>query len=186
MADSKLDLGNIDRFNGENYHLWQFQMRAVFLGKELMSIVDGTEVKPENPGPEQLAWIKKDNQGISILCQVLDKKYLQHVVSCTTSHAMWAKLRLINEQDASESVHALHQKFYKCNLAEGESIASFISNIEVIVNQLKSRGDITFTENAVIAKVMSSLPAGYDNVLSAWDTTADASKTLDVLSLRMY
>jgi len=33
---------------------------------------------------------------------------------------------------------------------------------------------------------MSSLSAGYDNVLSAWDTTADASKTLDVLSLRMY
>lgn len=76
---------------------------------------------------------------------------------------MWAKLRLINEQDASES-----------------------SYIEVIVNQLKSHGDTTFTENAVTAKVMSSLPAGYDTVLSAKDTTANASKTLDVLSLRMY
>jgi hypothetical protein len=38
MADSKLDLGNIERFNGENFHLWKFQMRAVFLGKELMGV----------------------------------------------------------------------------------------------------------------------------------------------------
>lgn len=53
MTDFNLDLGNIDRFNGKNYHLWQFQMRAVFLGKELMSIVDGSKVKPANPGPEQ-------------------------------------------------------------------------------------------------------------------------------------
>lgn len=186
MADSKLDLGNIERFSGENYHLWKFQMRAVFLGKELMSVVDGSEPKPPSAGADQIAWIKKDNQAISLLCQVLDKKHLQYIISCTTSHAMWAKLKLINEQDASESVHALQQSFYKCTLSDGESIATFVSNIEVIVNQLKSRGDTTFTEKAIIAKVISSLPAGYDNVLSAWDTTPDSSKTLETLTLRMY
>jgi hypothetical protein len=60
-------------------------MRAVFLGKELIGIVDGCEVKPAVACLEQLAWIKRDNQGISLLCQELDKKYLQHVISCTTS-----------------------------------------------------------------------------------------------------
>lgn len=99
---------------------------------------------------------------------------------------MWSKLKLIHEQDSSESIHALHQRFYKCGLSEGESIASFVSNIEVIVNQLAGRGDTTFTEQAIIAKIMSSLPVGYDNVLSAWDTTPEASKTLDTFTLRMY
>lgn len=103
----------------------------------------GTEPKPADVGADQVAWIKRDNQAISLLCQVLDKKHLQHVISCTTSHAKWAKLKLIHEQDASESVHALQQSFYKCTLSEGESIASFVSNIEAIVNQLASRGDTT-------------------------------------------
>jgi hypothetical protein len=186
MADSKLDLGNIERFNGENFHLWKFQMRAVFLGKDLMGVVDGSEVKPEAAGPEQLAWTKRDNQGISLLCQALDKKYLQHVISCNTSNAIWAKLKLIHEQDASESIHALQQKFYRCTLGESESLASFMSNIEVIVNQLASRVDTMFTDKAIIAKVMSSLPAGYDSLLSAWDSTPDASKTLETLTLRLY
>jgi hypothetical protein len=33
---------------------------------------------------------------------------------------------------------------------------------------------------------MSSLPAEYDSLLSAWDTTAEASKTLENLTLRLY
>jgi hypothetical protein len=52
MADPKLDLGNIDRFDGENFHLWKSQMRIVFLGRELMGVVDGTEPKPTAAGAE--------------------------------------------------------------------------------------------------------------------------------------
>jgi hypothetical protein len=111
---------------------------------------------------------------------------LQHVISCTTSNAIWTKLKLIHEQDASESIHALQQKFYRCTLGENESLASFMSNIEVIVSQLASGGDTTFTDKAIIAKIMSSLPAGYDSLLLAWDSTPDASKTLETLTLRLY
>lgn len=99
---------------------------------------------------------------------------------------MWAKLQLIHKHDASESIHALQQKFYKCTLSKGESIASFVTNIEVVVNRLISRGNATFTERTIIAKLISSLPARYNNVLSAWDTTPEASKTLDTLTLHMY
>jgi hypothetical protein len=186
MADSKLDLGNIDQFNRENFYLWKFQMHAVFLGRELMSEVDGTEPKPAAAGVEQLAWTKRDNQAISLLCQALNKKYLQYVISYTTSNAIWAKLKLIHKQDASESIHALQQKFYKCSFGENESVTSFMSNIEVVISQLASCGDTMFTEKAVIAKIMSSLPAEYDSLLSAWDTTAEASKTLENLTLRLY
>jgi transposase InsO family protein len=61
-----------------------------------------------------------------------------------------------------------------------------MSNIEVVVSQLASCGDTTFTNKAVIAKIMSSLPAGYDSLLSAWGSTPDASKTLETLTLRLY
>ena len=39
---------------------------------------------------------------------------------------------------------------------------------------------------AVNAKIMSSLPVGYDSLLSAWDTTPEASKALDIVTLRLY
>ena len=62
MVDSgNRDLGNIDRFDGENFHLWKFQMRALFMGKDLLTVVDGTEPKPANAGAQQTAWIKRDS-----------------------------------------------------------------------------------------------------------------------------
>ena len=101
------------------------------------------------------------------MCQALDKKYLAYVVACESSHDIWDKIRVIQEQDSGESIHALQQKFFKCSLEEGDSIAAFLGKIDMAVSQLASRGVTTFTKKAIAAKIMSNLSAGYDSVLSA-------------------
>lgn len=58
MADINDTLGIIRRFSGQNFHMWQFRMRVLFLGKELMDVVDGTTPMP----PSLDGWIKKDSQ----------------------------------------------------------------------------------------------------------------------------
>jgi hypothetical protein len=70
------ELGNIKHFNRENFHLWKFQMHAIFMGKELLGIVDGSEVEPTTIGIAQADWNKRDSQAINLLCQTLSKKYL--------------------------------------------------------------------------------------------------------------
>ena len=40
------DLSNIEKFNGEGFAMWKFMMQAILRSKELMSIVDGSKVKP--------------------------------------------------------------------------------------------------------------------------------------------
>jgi hypothetical protein len=57
MADVNDILGIIRRFKGQNFHMWQFQVRVLFLGKELMDGVDGTTPRPPLDG-----WIKKDSR----------------------------------------------------------------------------------------------------------------------------
>jgi hypothetical protein len=73
---SNKELGNIKCFNGKNFHLWKFQMHVVFMGKELLGIVDGSEVEPTTIGVAQASWNKHDSQAINLLCQALSKKYL--------------------------------------------------------------------------------------------------------------
>jgi len=58
MADINDTLGIIRRFSGQNFRMWQFKMRVLFLGKELMDVVDGTTPRP----PSLDGWIKKDSQ----------------------------------------------------------------------------------------------------------------------------
>jgi hypothetical protein len=69
MSDDNRDLAGISWFKGPNYHIWNFQLRALLLGKDLMDVVDRTEPKPPDTATaeEKLAWKKKDNLALSIL-----------------------------------------------------------------------------------------------------------------------
>jgi len=97
--DAQRDAVAIKRFNGQNFHLWSFQMKALFLGRELMGVVDGLVAKPaETSLVEREEWIKKDGQGISLLCAALDESMLDLVCGCITSHEIWEKLKMIHDQ----------------------------------------------------------------------------------------
>jgi hypothetical protein len=106
MVDVKDALRNITRFLGQNFHMWHFQMRALFLGKELMDVVDGTTLKPPPLNMICLiTWIKKDSQTMHLLCQVVEEKILKYVMSCRTSKAIWNKLKEVHDQQLHESIH---------------------------------------------------------------------------------
>ncbi len=135
MANSSnKELGNIQHSNAEKFHLWKFQMHALFMGKKLLGIVDGSEVEPTTVRVAQADWKKCDNQMISVLCQALSKKYGEYVVVCHITHVIWNKVCVIQEQDFRENVHALEQKFFKCDMVEGDIIALYIGKIEMVIN----------------------------------------------------
>jgi hypothetical protein len=186
-SDNARDLGNVRRYSGEKFHLWKFQMRAVLLGKDVMGVVDGTEPQPAATAPAntRFEWQKKDNVAISLLCDAISESYLDNVMACTTSKSIWDKLILLHEQNQSENVHSLQQAFFKCELNEGDSIATFLGQLELILSKLTARGDTTFNENAVIAKVLAKLPEGFDSVLATWEVTPAADKNLKTLTLRL-
>lgn len=46
MADP-VNVKNVTKFDGQNFQLWKFQMRVIFIANDLPDIVNGTAVKPE-------------------------------------------------------------------------------------------------------------------------------------------
>ena len=48
--ESTLSLSRIEKFNGENFHLWKFKMQMVLEDKDLWGIVSGDEVEPVEEG----------------------------------------------------------------------------------------------------------------------------------------
>ena len=172
----------IERFNGENFHLWRFQMNALFAAKGLTGIIDGTETSTV---ATVVAWTKKDSMAISYICQGVDRRILQNLITCTSAHAMWEKLTNMHELAAAEHIHRLQQEFYICRMAEKNTVNDFIGEIELIVCKLKGLGDTTFNETAVMTKILCNLPGRFDGFLSAWDGVDTASKTLSNLSARL-
>jgi hypothetical protein len=80
-----MDLGKdsirIKHFNGQNFHLYSFQMSAFLIGRELLEVVDGTTPKPADDAPaaERAEWRKKDGQAISAICETLEEQILDLV-----------------------------------------------------------------------------------------------------------
>ncbi|UYV67544.1 hypothetical protein LAZ67_5001167 [Cordylochernes scorpioides] len=90
------ELPQIQKFNGDNFHLWKFQMKIILEAKDLLSITDGSEVKPEIEDIAKFSnWKKKDAKSKMLITAALEFKYLQQIVNCQTSAEMWKKLSTI-------------------------------------------------------------------------------------------
>ncbi len=77
-------------------------------------------------------------------------------------------------------------KFFKCDMVEGDTIASYIGKIEMVWSQLTNRRNKTFTTKAITAKIMNNLLPRYDSVMFALDSTLDVTKTLENFTLRLF
>ena len=51
----KVDISHVDKFDGSYYNIWQHRLKLIFMTKNLLSVVDGSEIKPVAPSASQIA-----------------------------------------------------------------------------------------------------------------------------------
>ncbi|UYV79406.1 hypothetical protein LAZ67_17002496, partial [Cordylochernes scorpioides] len=179
------ELPQIQKFNGDNFHLWKFQMKIILEAKDLLSITDGSEVKPEIEDIAKFSeWKKKDAKSKMLITTALEFKYLQQIVNCQTSAEMWKKLSTIYELKSETNKYLLQQRFFEYKMNPNDNIASHISKVEIQAQQLKDLGE-PVSDVALITKIICSLPDKYKNFITAWDSVSSKEKTLENLTERL-
>jgi hypothetical protein len=53
----------------------------------------------------------------------------------------------------------------------------------MIISQLSTLGDKTFTDASMISKLLSNFPEGFDNFITTWESASTAERTLLNLKL---
>ncbi|UYV67159.1 hypothetical protein LAZ67_4004146 [Cordylochernes scorpioides] len=153
------ELPQIQKFNGDNFHLWKFQMKIILEAKYLLSITDGSEVKPEIEDIAKFSnWKKKDAKSKMLITTALEFKYLQQIVNCQTSAEMWKKLSTIYELKSETNKYLLQQRFFEYKMNPNDNIATHISKVETLAQQMKDL---------------------------AWDSVSSEEKTLENLTARL-
>ena len=66
----------IEKLDGTNFYAWKFKIRMVLIDKELWSVVDGTEQKPNENADK---WQKKDDKALATICLTIKDTELVHV-----------------------------------------------------------------------------------------------------------
>uniref|UniRef100_A0ABD2XH93 CCHC-type domain-containing protein n=1 Tax=Trichogramma kaykai TaxID=54128 RepID=A0ABD2XH93_9HYME len=188
MADVS-DLKNIPKFNGQNFQLWKFQIKAVLVAQDLLEIVEGTETKPvagaDNANATKVKeWTEKNAKAMFALSSSIDYSQLDYLVNCASPNEMWKKLSNIHEQKSTSNKLALTTKFHEYRKSPNDFIAQHVANIENIASQLKDIGQ-TVSDVMIMAKIISTLPSKYNAFISAWDSVPDTDQTMDKLRERL-
>ena len=181
--EKEASFGSVYKFTGKNFNLWKHQLRIALDGREIFTIVDGSETLKDVVDKE--AWKKKDNLAKWIITTSVDQEHLAMIITCKTSAEMWERLVSIHEQVSSESKFMLIQQFVDYKYNKGDSIAAHVAKIETMAQSLEDVGQ-KMSEEQIISKLITSLPSEYRHVLSAWKSIPDEQRTRKTLIMRVF
>jgi hypothetical protein len=109
----------------------------------------------------------------------MDCKYLPPLLGFCSSYQMWVQLLLHYNKYAIQNILSLQKSFFDLKPFAVKCICPFLSKVNN-VNALLCELNIhkAFGEDAIINKVLSSLPHDFFPFSSTWDNAFDKDKTL--------
>lgn len=183
MEENKTFGTHIKLEGASNWNVWKFQSVILLRSQDLLDVVQGIKVKPEE-ATEKAKWEKLDAKAQTWLVTRMSEGAMMHILTCSTSAEMWRKLSSVYEQTSETSIHIVQQRFFQYKYENGISMSTFLSKIEELKNQLKQMGE-SVSEKFVITKVLMSLPADYKHFVSAWESAPEEKQTYDNLVARL-
>lgn len=179
-----IDLRNITKFDGSNFQLWKFQLRAVLVASGLLEITEGTTVKPEPTANTYAAWCTKNAKAMCFISSSMEYSQLEYLITCETAAEMWSKLSIIHEQKSASNKLTLMTKFHEYKMASTDSIAQHVAKIENMARHLKDVGE-ELSEVTIIAKILGTLPSKFNALVTAWDSVNAQDQKRDALIERL-
>ncbi|CAB3993668.1 gag-pol poly [Paramuricea clavata] len=168
--DEHASMLRIEKFSGENFHLWKFKMQMVLEDKDLWGIVKGIEVEPTDEGTtetQRRQFQRRERKAFATICLSLGDEQLSLVRSATTAKDALSKL------EGHYEVKSLANKlFLRKNMGVDESMSEHINKMKELAGQLEAVGAL-ITEEDQVATLLCSLPDSYDSLITALESRAD-------------
>jgi len=125
----------IDKFMGENFHLWKFKMQMVLEERELWGIVSGGEVEPTGDGIVQATiqkFRKRARKAFATICFSLGDEQLSLVRSAKTAKEAWDKLENHYKVKSLANKLFLRRKHVTATMAESDAMLEHINRLVVV------------------------------------------------------
>jgi hypothetical protein len=171
---------SIEKFNGENFGIWKFRMEMLLKSMEIWTMVDGTEVMPEDT-KDMLPWKIKNDKAMATICFGLKNGQLAHIRKASTAKEAWNSLEKIYETKNLTNQLLLRGQFFNCKMDEHEAMAEYISRVSNLAERLTDL-DTPVTEQDIVYTILLGLPRSYNTLRTALELRGDK---LDLESVRV-
>lgn len=169
----------IQRFNGENFHLWKRQMEIFARNNKLIKYLDGS---CQRPLTKFASWDEKDEQAQAFIMKGLELSQLRRLSDCHTAEKMWTRLSAVHGAKSDQSMQVLLEQFMNYKMGDNIiKVADYVANISQLADQIKDLG-MPLAEPLVIAKILASLPPVFDSVRTSWYSVPKAEQSVEKLA----
>ena len=150
--------------------------------KNLLTTVDGSEIKPIAPFVAQIVartptlpiievrsirnWEQRNTLSLTIKNNCLDNSIVSHVQACTTVASAWSELkRLFESQDTVTKMY-LKDKLHTLKMKENNSVRKHIDIFHAYLQQLSATSS-QVSDDKFILNLMRSMPPTYITFISS-------------------
>lgn len=172
------DKWTIDKLNGSNWTTWKFQMKHLLLGRELWSVVDGSETLADGAGAEaQSSFDKKCQKALSTLVLSISSSQLYLITSFDKPKDAWSALCSHFERNTLANKLFLKKRFFRMEMKEGTSVEKHLKSMKELSDQLATLGSVITEEDQVVT-LLGSLPDSFSTLVTALEARVDEGLTL--------
>lgn len=164
---------SIPVFDGEDYSMWKKRITMFLKFKKCDSVI--TREKAASDKPE---WDDQDLKAINIIYSSISNKQLEFVIEEETAYKIIKKLDDMYLKESTALQIVCRNRLEKMRLNKYSDSASFFSDFEKSVNELKGAG-AKISEKEKLNYMLNTLPESYSYIGDLIDTLKEEDQTAD-------
>ncbi|CAI7744559.1 unnamed protein product [Closterium sp. NIES-53] len=153
----------LDKFNGDNFAEWSFEMENIFDHYDLLEVMEGTEKRPEND-PEKSPWVRKSAQGYLLLGQELGSSQIRHIKPFQREPKKgpkaWAALKGVHAPATAAVAVVLERQMAALRFEEDEAVEEGVQRFFALLTWLEG-AELKCSELQKKAKLLALLPESW-------------------------
>lgn len=173
----------IKELGDDNYSSWSMKIEAILIEKDQF---DYLSEMPQNladlplTDKDVMLWHKNDRKARSTIIQHLSDKLTITVGGHLTAKAVWDFLKEKFQKKSASSRRLLRAEMANRKLAEGESMRSFILDMEAYFQRIRDLGG-KIEDEEMISYIYSGVQPAYKDVITVLESwPEDKIKLADV------
>lgn len=178
--------------DGKNYQKWKLRIQSILEVKDLDEVVYGqdyglteAEAATKTEGDQNAAhkaktFKEKSARAKNILINAVDDQFTRIIQPCKTPREIWKRIETEFADSEPTNLQSVLTEFYSCKMDASQSVSEYLAHIEDLVDKLKAANH-EVSEEATIAKVVSSLPGHFADFRRTWNMFPTSLKSMKLL-----
>lgn len=153
----------IEPLTKSNYDTWSLKAQAVLIKNDYWDIVSGDKtLPPATDAAARSAFNKEDLKARAEIILLLSPSELKQIKVCTTSKAVWDKLKATYQSTGPARKATLLKQLVLKRMTTGEDVRDHINDFMDIVDKLADM-DIKVPSELLSIMLLYSLPTNFEN-----------------------